>query len=80
MEPRTIIAMSDGREYGLPHALEELLEILTQTRRLGEFPGLELVCDCGTVWVNPDQVVSVTRAINEEESAQIVHHSWPGRG
>lgn len=57
--------MSDGREYGLPHSLEELLELLAQTRRLGEFPGLELVCDCGTVWVNPEQVVSVSPAAHD---------------
>lgn len=54
--------MSNGAEYHVPHALEELLEILAHIRRLGEFPGLKLLCDCGIVWINPDQVVSVCHA------------------
>jgi hypothetical protein len=59
MEPETILAMADGTEYGLSQTIEELIEILESSRRLGEFPGFELVCDCGPVWVNPEQVVSV---------------------
>lgn len=51
-----------GAEYHVPHALEELLEILAHIRRLGEFPGFELLCDCGIVWINPDQVVSICPA------------------
>lgn len=59
MEPETILSMADGTEYCLSQTVEELIEILEATRRLGEFPGFELVCDCGPVWINPDQVVSV---------------------
>jgi hypothetical protein len=79
MEAQTIISMSDGAEYPVPHTTEELLEILAHTRRLGEFPGFELTCDCGIVWINPDHVVSVKCAVLEEEPAQQAH-GWLGRG
>lgn len=71
--------MSNGAEYGVPNSVEELLEILAHTRRLGEFPGFELVCDCGIVWINPDQVVSVALAMSEEETPTQPGYGWHGR-
>lgn len=50
--------MSDGEAHEVPHGIEELMEILETCRRMGEFPGLELVCGC-LIWINPDQVASV---------------------
>lgn len=70
--------MSDGAEYAVPNAVEELLEILAHTRRLGEFPGFELLCDCGIVWINPDQVVSVAAAVTEEEEPAPQRFGWHG--
>jgi hypothetical protein len=61
--PETIIAMSDGAEYGAPTMLAELN---AQLQAAGGLTKVELAYNEGEVWINPVQVTTVRGATEDD--------------
>ena len=79
MEQHSLISLSDGSDYCVPHPVAELLQLLECARRWDELAELELSCGCGPVWINPRLVTSIQVAeVEDEEPSPTSRHRTGG--